>query len=141
MIRLAVFPSIVLGCLGCSTAPQAATGRAGGCPVLGSSDWAAWVNAMPTVPPSKTALLMVKGKVTVPTGGYRIEWGDFRVAESYPVQIFADLRVIPPAGGATQAVTTLDVRGGWPMDPPVGSLTIRCGGRVLARIAPVETAY
>ena len=26
---------------------------------------------------------------TVPTGGYRIEWADMRVAESYPVQIFA----------------------------------------------------
>lgn len=84
---------------------------------------------------------MVKGKVTVPTGGYRIEWGDLRVAESYPVQVFADLRVIPPSGPAMQAVTTHDVRGGWPMDPPVGSFTVRCGDRALARIAPVETAY
>jgi hypothetical protein len=111
------------------------------CPIIDSSDWAAWINAMPTVPPRNSGVLIVKGKVTVPTGGYRIEWADFRVAESYPVQIFADLRVIPPSGAATQVVTTHEVRGDWPIDPPVGSLTIRCGERVLARIAPLQAAY
>ena len=85
--------------------------------------------------------LIVTGKVTVPTGGYRIEWADMRVAESYPVQIFADLAVVPPSGAATQVVTTHDVRGQWPIDPPVGSFTVRCGNQVLARIAPVETAH
>jgi hypothetical protein len=91
--------------------------------------------------PGARPTLIVTGKVTVPTGGYRVEWADFRVAESYPVQIFGDLRVIPPSGGAIQVVTTHDVRGEWPMDQPVGAVTIRCGNRVLARIAPVETAH
>jgi hypothetical protein len=109
------------------------------CPIAGSSDWAAWINAMPG--PGARPTLMVTGKVTVPTGGYRIEWGDFRVAESYPVQIFGDLRVIPSTGGATQAIVTHDVRGEWPMDQPVGAVTISCGNRVLARISPVETAH
>lgn len=109
------------------------------CPIAGSSDWAAWINAMPG--PGARPTLIVTGNVTVPTGGYRIEWGDFRVAESYPVQIFGELRAIPPSGGATQVVTTHDVRGEWPVDPPVGSVTVSCGERVLARIAPVETAH
>jgi hypothetical protein len=108
------------------------------CPITGSSDWNAWINAMPG--PNARPTLIVTGKVTVPTGGYRISWGDFRVAESYPVQIFADLTAVPPAGPATQAITTHDVRGDWPMDQPVGSFTIRCGSRVLARVSPVETA-
>ena len=141
MSRLLLFPTLMIGSLACSAAPRAAASGPAECPIARSSDWSAWINAMPSVPSRKTALLMVKGKVTVPTGGYRIEWGDFRVAESYPVQIFADLRVIPPAGPATQAIVTHDVRGGWPMNPPVGSITVRCGDRVLARIAPVETAY
>jgi hypothetical protein len=42
---------------------------------------------------------------------------------------------------ATQALTTQDVRGEWPVSPPVGSVTITCGGQPLARIAPVETAH
>ncbi|HVM22127.1 MAG TPA: hypothetical protein VM308_02350 [Sphingomicrobium sp.] len=109
------------------------------CPVMWSSEWAAWVNAMPG--PAARRTLIVTGKVTVPTGGYRIDWADMRVAKSHPVQIFAELRATPPAGPATDAITTHEVRGEWPMDPPVGSVTIACGGRTLARIAPVETAY
>ena len=108
------------------------------CPIIGSSDWTAWINAMPG--PNARPTLIVTGKVTVPTGGYRVEWGDFRVAESYPVQTFADLRVTPPSGPATQVVTTHDVRGEWPLAEPVGSFTARCGNRVLARISPVESA-
>lgn len=123
--------------------PPAAGGSAtppsSDCPIIGSSDWAAWINAMPG--PNARPKLIVTGKVTVPTGGYRIDWADMRVAESYPVQIFADLRVVPPSGMATQVITTHDVRGEWPMDQPVGSFTVRCGSRVLARISPVETAH
>ena len=63
-----------------------------------------------------------------------------RVAESYPVQIFLDLEVTPPSGPATQAIETIDVRGEWPMAPPVGSVAIRCGNQTLARIANVEIA-
>ncbi len=61
--------------------------------------------------------------------------------ESHPVQVAADLEAMPPAGPATQAIVTHDVRGEWPIDPPVGSLTVRCEEQVLARIAPVETAH
>ncbi len=108
------------------------------CPIIGSSDWAAWVNAMPG--PNARPTLIVTGRVTVPTGGYRFAWRDMRVMESYPVQVAANLHVIPPAGPATQAVVAHDVRGQWPISPPVGSVTVRCGDRVLARISPVETA-
>ena len=139
-VRLGAFVAL-LSPAACSATPPAGARAPGDCPIIASSDWAAWINVMPSVPPRTTGVLIVKGRVTVPTGGYRIEWGDFRVAESYPVQIFADLRVIPPAGGATQAVVTHEVTGDWPMNPPVGSLTIRCGERVIAHIAPVEAAH
>jgi hypothetical protein len=109
------------------------------CPIIGSSDWAAWINAMPG--PNARPTLIVTGKVTVPTGGYRFTWRDMRVMESYPVQVAVDLQPIPPTGPATQAMVTHDVRGQWPISPPVGSVTVHCGDRVLARIAPVETAH
>ena len=131
IIAVAVLPAA------CQAVPPSVTPAQ--CPITGSSDWAAWVNAMPG--PRARPTLIVTGKVTVPTGGYRVEWADFRVAESYPVQIFGDLRVIPPSGGAIQVVTTHDVRGEWPTDQPVGSVTIRCGDRLLARISPVEIAH
>lgn len=108
------------------------------CPIVDSSEWAAWIDAMPG--PGKQARLMVSGKVRVPTGGYRAHFADMRVAESYPVQIFLDLAVTPPSGPATQAITTIDVRGEWPVAPPVGSITIRCGRQVIGRIDEIVTA-
>ncbi len=121
---------------GCQTA--AAPSAPARCPIISSSDWQAWVNAMPG--PSSRPKLIVTGKVTVPTGGYRFAWRDMRVMESYPVQVAVELAAIPPDGMATQALVTHDVRGEWPIDPPVGALTVRCGEKVLARISPVPTA-
>ena len=97
------------------------------------------MNAMPG--PGARPTLIVTGKVTVPTGGYRFTWGDTRVMESYPIQVAAELQPIAPAGPATQALVTHDVRGEFPATPPVGSVTVRCGGSVLAAISPVETAH
>lgn len=144
MLRILIASTVALLTASCAPAPYPPyppppQGPVGACPIVASSDWAAWVNAMPG--PGARPTLIVTGKVTVPTGGYRVEWADFRVAESYPVQVFVDLRPIPPGGGAIQVVTTHDVRGEWPMSPPVGSVTIRCGNRVLARVSPVETAH
>ena len=121
-----------------ATAPQGPVGSMA-CGIIGSSDWAAWVNAMPG--PNARPTLIVTGKVTVPTGGYSFAWRDMRVMESYPVQVAVDLQSVPPSEPATQAVVTHDVRGEWPIDPPVGAMTIRCGDMVLVRISPVETAH
>lgn len=109
------------------------------CRSVNGSDFAAWVNAMPG--PNARPKLIVIGKVTAPTGGYRIRFGELTVMESYPVQIIADLVVTPPAGPATQAVMTHDVRGEWPSEEKVGAVTVRCGSKTIARISPVETAH
>jgi len=126
---------------GCEAVPGTPPPPAGvaDCAAIDSSNWSAWINAMPG--PNARTTLIATGKVTVPTGGYRIEWGDLMVLESYPVQVVAYLRPVPPTHGGTEAVVTHDVRGEWPMDQQVGSFTVRCGERVLARISPVETAH
>lgn len=107
------------------------------CPVIASDGWTARVQ--PAAEAGGKPELVATGRVTVPTGGHRIEWGDLRVAESYPVQIFADLLVVPPTEAATQVITAHEVRGRWPVDQPVGAFTVACGSRVLARVSPVET--
>jgi hypothetical protein len=109
------------------------------CLAVSSSDWQAWVNAMPG--PNAQPRLIATGKVTVPTGGYSFRWGSPRVMESYPVQVSVELIPVPPAGPATQALETHDVRGEWPMSPPVGAFSVTCGDRVLGRVSPVETAH
>jgi hypothetical protein len=124
-----------LGLASCETTPGPSSRS---CPAVSSSDWQAWVNAMPC--PNARPRLIATGRVTMPTGGYRYRWGDLRVMESYPVQISVQLIPIPPSGPATQALESQEVRGEWPMSPPVGSLTITCGDKVLGRVAPVQTA-
>jgi hypothetical protein len=135
MIRCVTWLALV-GTTACSTAPQAAPAT-GTCPIVSSSDWAAWVNAMPGEGGPK---LIVTGEVTVPTGGYSFQWSAPRVAESYPVQTTVELRPIVPTGMATQALATHQVRGQWPSEKRVGSVAVVCGGRQLATISPVETA-
>ena len=111
----------------------------GPCPIVSSSGWQAWVNAMPG--PASRPKLIATGKVTVPTGGYAFRWGDPIVMESYPVQVSVELVPVAPSGTATQALETHEARGEWPMSPPVGSFAVTCGGKSLARISPVETAH
>jgi hypothetical protein len=136
MTRLLLIPALALAGAACQALPLPPPAA---CPIVGSSDWNAWVNAMPG--PNMQPRLIATGKVTVPTGGYSFRWGDPRVMESYPIQVSVELIPVPPAGPATQALVTHDVRGEWPMQPPVGSFSVTCGGRVLARVSPVQTAH
>ncbi len=108
------------------------------CPIIRSTDWQAHVDAMPG--PNDNPRLIVTGKVTVPTGGYKLALRMGQVAESYPVQVTVYVDATPPKGPATQALETREVRGSWRSEERVGSVTIRCGRRTLARLANVETA-
>lgn len=92
--------------------------------------------------PGTRPTLIITGKVETRSGATRVEWRDFRVMESYPVQVAVEVQGVEPVGvSGPPVVLTLDARGEWPIEPPVGSLTIRCGNEVVARIAPVETAH
>ncbi|MGI8931596.1 MAG: hypothetical protein ACR2FK_04345 [Sphingomicrobium sp.] len=109
------------------------------CPVVRSSDWRGHVDAMPG--PNDNPRLIVTGQVTVPTGGYSLALRMGPVAESYPVQVTVYLDATPPNGPATQALETREVRGSWRSEERVGSVTIRCGSRVLASLSGIETAH
>ena len=113
---------------------------ANACPIAGSRNWQAWINAMPG--PNAGPKLMLTGTVTVPTGGYRLEFvPHLQVRESYPAQAVATLVVFPPDGPATQALETHDLRWEWPVGQQIGSVTVRCGNQTLATISPVQRAY
>ena len=107
------------------------------CPINSSRDWRATVDSTPG--PDQRPTLVVTGTIVAPTGGYRMEFEPhLQERRSYPVQLVATLRAIPPQGPATQALTTHDVRWQWPLTSgPVGAVSIACGNRMLAEIAPV----
>ena len=139
MTKLVLAAATALTLTACATYPATeAPPAAASCPIAGSSDWNAWVNAMPG--PNGPTLIVI-GKVTTPAGGYSVVFEPMIISRrSYPVQHVATLRVTPPTGMATQAVITHDVRGQWPSSTSVGSVDVVCGGQLLARISPVQTA-
>lgn len=118
--------------------PEAPFAPTRDCPILGASDWAVLIDDMPGI--NKQPVMMVSGKVRVPSGGYRLALRLERIAESYPVQITVMLDVTRPAGPATQAIVTHDVHGEFPVPPPVGSVTIRCGRQAIGVITEIVVA-
>ena len=111
----------------------------GACPIVASSDWRAWVNAMPG-PDSRGPTLIVVGNVTFPSGDWTARFLGSRVMESYPVQVVVELDAAS-SGMGIQVPVTREVRGSWPSEQAVGSVTVTCRGTTLARISPVETAH
>ena len=132
----ALFAASGLALASCQTMPPTMSHS---CPAVSSSNWQAWINAMPG--PNSQPKLIATGKVVTPTGGYTYRWGEPTIMESYPVQVSVQLILIPPNGPATQALETHEVRAEWPMSPPVGSFTVTCGDKMLGRVSPVETAH
>jgi len=122
----------------------AAIGNDTGCPVLASSDWAAWVNAMPG--PDGPSLI-VTGMVTLPTPGYSVTLeAGASDRSARPVQV-VQLIAQRPAMDAAQVLSDYDVRFEMPSSAPIDGTTapftavrVVCGGREIARIEPVEVA-
>jgi hypothetical protein len=108
------------------------------CPILDSNDWAVLIDDMPGI--NKQPMMMVSGKVRVPTGGYKLALRLDRIAESYPVQITVMLDVARPTGPASQAIVTHYVNAEFPVPPPVGFVTIRCGRQVIGQINEIVIA-
>jgi hypothetical protein len=121
----------------CAAVPQGGLTQAT-CLIAGSSDWSVKL-AKPGS--DRQPMLTITGKVTVPTGGYRPILVIEQIAGSYPVQAFARLHPNPPAGGATQAIVTHEVRDSWPMSTPVVLVTVRCGSQMLAQVSPIDTVF
>ncbi|QNM82199.1 hypothetical protein H8M03_09215 [Sphingomonas sabuli] len=139
MTRIFLAAAATVSLTACAAVPPPTVPPPPPCAVAGSSDWNAWINKMPG--PGARPTLHVTGKVTTPTGGYTVGFDQpLQVRESFPVQVVVTLQAAPPAGAATQAIVTHDVRGQWPMDAAVGSVEVRCGTQTLATIAPVPEA-
>ena len=124
-----------LALAGCTTP---ATDTDGACAATSTSNWRAWIDAMPG--PERPHLI-VNGQVTVPTGGYRIALAPGAVREiDPPVQEFV-LTVDPPDGPATQAMVTHEVVRRMPALPRYGAVVVRCGSEIVAEISPIGTAH
>ena len=124
----------------CATASVQA-GAASACPIIGSSDWAAWVDAMPG--PDRPRLL-VTGKATVPHGGYVASLALGAVLEIHPPIQEVELVLGSRHGRGvpvTAMVETHEVRGEFPALQSYGAIRIRCRDQIIAEISPVGRAH
>ena len=131
-----LLPAAFLAASGCAMTPADDSARP--CPVASAGGWRAWVDLMPGTERPK---LWVTGKVTAPTGGWSFAIERGPIQEIYPAVQEIILRSFPPAGPATQAVTTYDVQGQVAHEQEIGTVTVRCGSEILAGITNVGRAY
>lgn len=140
MVKALAAPLSMLLLGACAAYGGPPTGNASACQNIQAREWAAWVNAMPG-PGGNRPHLIVTGKVSTPTGGYRLSLAQGPVQEMYPPIQQVILNVDAPDGMATQAIVEHEVRGSFPALDTYGAVTIHCGGRVIATISDIQRAY
>lgn len=113
---------------------------AGNCAVIESSDWAAWINAMPG--PGAQRTLIVTGRIMLPTPGYTITLREGPADRSAnPVQQLI-LDLAPPGGMVSQVITTAEVRYEGPaIAQTYRGVRVMCAGAAIADITEVQTAH
>lgn len=145
MTKTACFSVLLFLLAGCATSPIAAPEVASDpptfpppppCPITSSTDWKAWVDARGW--PDRAARLHVTGRVTLPWIGWRLYWKGKQVLQSTPVHVYVSLDAAPPSAGGSEPDVEI-ASGNWPSEAVVGSVTIICRDRQLARIATVQT--
>jgi hypothetical protein len=109
------------------------------CQMLDRGEWTAHINAMPG--PNGGPRLIVTGALRVKPAARTELSLDPAVLESNPPQLIVNLAVRLPSEPTIDSAERRQVRGEWPVTPPIGAVHIRCGGRTIASIRQVEIAY
>ena len=107
------------------------------CPVLESSNWKAWINAMPG---SESASLNVSGEIILPSAGYQVSLMNGPLDRRQPPAQRLRLEVSPPDGMSAQVLTPHKVETKLASNvKSYRSVMIICGDGVLKVITDVQT--
>ena len=110
------------------------------CPVIASRGWNAWINAMPG--PGARPTLHITGEVDLPTPGYTVELIAGPADRMMPPGQRFSLVAMGPEDMVAQVVTPTPVRySRTPANGMYRSITIGCGGKVLATIEKINVAH
>lgn len=110
------------------------------CPVLASRGWSAWINAMPG--PGAKPTLHITGEVDLPTPGFKLELIEGPMDRMMPPGQRFSLAATKPDGMVAQVVTPMPVNyTAEAKSQQYGSITIGCGGKVLAHIENIQIAH
>lgn len=107
------------------------------CPVIGSQNWTAWIDAQPPGP----ARLHIRGETVLPTPGYTASWRVGAADRMMPPGQHMHLSFTAPGGIVAQVLTTEEV--GFEGDatyPEYRVIFVQCGDRQLAEITEIPIA-
>jgi hypothetical protein len=102
------------------------------CSAIATGDWQARIVG------TSRPRLVVSGRVTMPTGGYRVALIAGPVQQLEPPVQQVILRTTRVRGGATQAVVAHDVQGVFEHEPGVERVSVRCGDGIVGLIPTIE---
>ncbi len=144
MFRLATLPLIAF-LIGCGEAgPPETNGAAerdlnvSDCPVIESTNWKAWINAMPGPDGPR---LHVTGDVTLPTPGYTAAWTLGPTDRAMPPGQTLNLAFAAPTDMVAQVLTTQEIAyEGEAVYSTYRVIRVVCGETLLAEITDIETA-
>lgn len=127
---------IVALCLSCAVLGSATQAQTEDCPVIESTAWIAWVNAMPGPQPPT---LHISGQLMLPTPGYRIVVSTGPLDRKNPPTQRLFLAATPPDNPVLMALSTAEVSAQVPaLSDRYGSVVIICGETAIAEINEVE---
>lgn len=107
-----------------------------GCPVIASSDWQAWVNAMPGPDGPQ---LHVSGQITLPTPAYTVTLTPGPADRMAPPMQRLILTATAPDGMVASVIETTQVAFALPTQmTQFRAVAIVCGDTLLAEISPVD---
>ena len=117
---------------------QEASGSAnGGCPVLESADWIAWVASPPG---SSVPSLHLAGQVVLPTPGFTVQGRLAALDRRQPPSQRVVLDFMAPSGVVTQVLSTEDVQLSFPaLANTYRSVIVVCGDTTIGEITEVGT--
>ena len=109
----------------------------GGCPVLESADWTAWLNMQPG--PSGPSL-HVSGQVVLPAPGFTVEGRLGPLDRRQPPSQRVVLEFASPQGVVAQVLSTEDVQLALPaLANTYRAVVVTCGETTLAEITEIDT--
>ena len=109
------------------------------CAVIESSNWLAWVDAMPG--PDTRPTLHVTGDIVLPTPGYTISWRLGALDRMQPPGQRLVLETMRPEGMVAQVITPVAVAyAGESAITDYREVIVSCGDKVLATISDVTVA-
>ena len=108
------------------------------CDALGASDWTAAVERRADRGGKPKRVIVVRGKVTVPSADYEVSLEKGPLGRIAPRALQVLVRTTRAGDAGAQAITARDVQSAFAWDERVEAIEIRCGDGIIAQVPRID---